>query len=42
VVAAILTPPDVVSQVMLGMPLLVLYEVGILCAKVVEKKKIKE
>lgn len=42
VVAAILTPPDVVSRVMLGMPLLVLYEVGILCAKVVEKKKIKE
>ena len=39
VIAAILTPPDVVSQVMLGMPLLVLYEVGILCAKVVEKKK---
>ena len=39
VIAAILTPPDVVSQVMLGMPLLVLYEVGILCAKVVENKK---
>ena len=39
VIAAILTPPDVVSQVMLGMPLLVLYEVDILCAKVVENKK---
>ena len=29
VVAAILTPPDVVSQVALGVPLYVLYEVGI-------------
>ncbi|MBR0409780.1 MAG: twin-arginine translocase subunit TatC [Eubacterium sp.] len=31
-IAAILTPPDVISQVMLGGPLLVLYEVGILCS----------
>ena len=28
--AAVLTPPDVVSQVMLGVPMLILYEVGIL------------
>ena len=30
VVAAVITPPDVISQVMLAMPLLLLYEVGIL------------
>ena len=36
VAAAILTPPDVVSQVMLGVPMLLLYEVGILVAKMVK------
>ena len=37
VLAAILTPPDVVSQVALGLPMCVLYEIGILvsrCTKV--------
>ena len=37
-VAAVLTPPDVVSQVMLGLPLLALYEIGIICARVVESR----
>ena len=32
VVAAILTPPDVVSQVMLGLPMCLLYELGVLCS----------
>lgn len=32
-IAAILTPPDIISQVMLGGPLLVLYEVGVLCSR---------
>lgn len=36
VLAAILTPPDVVSQVMLGVPMLALYEVGILVSKMVK------
>ena len=36
--AAILTPPDVVSQVMLGIPMLLLYEVGILVSRMVKKK----
>ncbi|MBQ6393570.1 MAG: twin-arginine translocase subunit TatC [Eubacterium sp.] len=31
-IAAVLTPPDVISQVMLGAPLLLLYEVGIVCS----------
>jgi len=29
VVGAILTPPDVVSQIMLAIPMIVLYEVGV-------------
>ena len=38
VVAAILTPPDVLSQVMLALPLLGLYELSILLMKIKEKK----
>ncbi|MBQ7543651.1 MAG: twin-arginine translocase subunit TatC [Synergistaceae bacterium] len=34
-VAAILTPPDVLSQVALGMPMLVLYEVGVQVSRLV-------
>ena len=37
VIAAILTPPDVVSQVALGVPLYVLYEVGIQVSRFAEK-----
>lgn len=32
IAAAILTPPDVVSQVMLGVPMCILYEVGVICS----------
>jgi sec-independent protein translocase protein TatC len=39
VVAAIVTPPDVVSQLLLAIPLCVLYEVGILAAVLVERRK---
>jgi sec-independent protein translocase protein TatC len=38
VVAAILTPPDVVSQIMMAMPLIVLYEVGIIGASIFARK----
>lgn len=34
IVAAILTPPDVVSQLMMAIPLLILYEAGIWIAKI--------
>ena len=37
IVAAVLTPPDVVSQVLLGIPLIALYEVGLLAVFVREK-----
>jgi sec-independent protein translocase protein TatC len=39
IVAAIFTPPDVVSQLLLAIPLVVLYELGILVARFVEKPK---
>ena len=38
-VAAILTPPDPITQIGLGIPLLILYELSILSVKWMEKKK---
>lgn len=38
IVAAILTPPDVVSQVALGIPLYMLYEIGIQVSRLAKKK----
>ncbi|MEQ8195390.1 MAG: twin-arginine translocase subunit TatC [Rhodospirillales bacterium] len=38
VAAAILTPPDVISQVGLAVPTLLLYEISILCVRMAEKK----
>ena len=37
--AAFLTPPDIISQIGLGLPILLLYEISILSAKIVEKKR---
>jgi len=39
IVAAVVTPPDVVSQIMLAIPLYLLYEGSILIVKVAGKKK---
>jgi len=39
IVSAIITPPDVVSQILIAMPILVLYEAGIQIAKRLEKEK---
>lgn len=39
VFAAVITPPDVVSQVLLALPLMGLYELSILLAKIFGKKK---
>lgn len=41
-VAAILTPPDVISQIMLAVPMLLLYEVSIIICKVVTKKRMAQ
>lgn len=37
VIAAIITPPDVISQFMLAVPMILLYEVGILIARMLSK-----
>ena len=37
--AAILTPPDPITQIGLGIPLLILYELSILSVQIIEKKK---
>ena len=39
-VAALLTPPDPITQIGLGIPLLILYELSILSVKIIEKKKV--
>ncbi|MBP3638159.1 MAG: twin-arginine translocase subunit TatC [Clostridia bacterium] len=39
VVAAVLTPPDVVSQMMLGIPMLILFEIGVLIARFVKPRE---
>ncbi len=41
-VAAILTPPDVISQIGLGIPILLLYEISIWCVRLVEKRRAEE
>jgi len=41
-VAALLTPPDPITQIGLGIPLLILYELSILSVKIIEKGKYKE
>ena len=38
-VAAVLTPPDILSQCLLAIPMLGLYEISILLIRVAEKKK---
>jgi sec-independent protein translocase protein TatC len=42
VIGAIFTPPDVVSQIMLAVPLWLLYELGIVVASMMEKRKVVE
>ncbi len=37
VAAAVLTPPDVISQIGLALPTMVLYEISIICVKMVER-----
>ncbi|MEO8012268.1 MAG: twin-arginine translocase subunit TatC [Dokdonella sp.] len=39
VIAAILTPPDVISQLLLAIPMCVLYEVGIIAARFVARRE---
>lgn len=42
ILAAIITPPDVISQFLIGIPVFILYEISILISARVEKKRIKD
>ena len=42
VVAAVLTPPDIISQIGLAVPILLLYEVSIIGARMVERKRAED
>jgi sec-independent protein translocase protein TatC len=39
IIAAIITPPDVISQLALAIPMCILYEIGIIVARRIEKQK---
>jgi sec-independent protein translocase protein TatC len=39
IVAAVLTPPDPISQISLALPTIVLYEIAIIAAKMIEKSR---
>ena len=39
IVAAIITPPDVASQIIVAIPVIILYQVSILISKIVIKKQ---
>jgi len=40
-VAAIITPPDLISQLMMTIPLLILYELGIMAVSLSEKRRVQ-
>jgi sec-independent protein translocase protein TatC len=42
VVAAIVTPPDPISQLMLAVPLVLLYEISIWCVRLIELRRSRE
>ena len=42
IMAAILTPPDVITQLMMAGPLILLYEISILVAKMAARKKVTD
>lgn len=39
VLAAIFTPPDVVSQLIVGFPLVIFYEIGLIVASIISKRR---
>ena len=40
--AAIITPPDIISQILVAIPLVLLYELGISISRRIEKKEAKK
>lgn len=41
-IAAVITPPDVVSQVMVAIPMLILYEISLVFSRIVYKQRLKK
>ncbi len=42
IVSAVITPPDVISQVIVAIPIMILYEFSILISYLVTRKELKE
>lgn len=42
ILSAIITPPDIFSQLLVALPLVILYEVGIVISRRIEKRRIKQ
>jgi sec-independent protein translocase protein TatC len=42
VVAAVVTPPDPISQTLLALPIILLYEISIWCVWIIERRRLKE
>lgn len=42
ILAAIITPPDIISQIIVGIPIMLLYEVSITISKIVVKNELKK
>jgi sec-independent protein translocase protein TatC len=42
IIAAIITPPDPISQIVISLPLYLLFEISILISARVEKKRLRE
>ncbi|HET8790795.1 MAG TPA: twin-arginine translocase subunit TatC [Modicisalibacter sp.] len=42
VIGMLLTPPDVISQTLLAVPMWMLYEVGLLCGRLIQRKKAED
>jgi len=39
IAAAILTPPDPLSQLALAIPIIILYEISIICSRIIERSR---
>jgi sec-independent protein translocase protein TatC len=42
ILSAIITPPDIASQIIVSIPVMFLYEIGIYISRRVEKKRLKK
>jgi sec-independent protein translocase protein TatC len=39
IISALLTPPDVISQILLAAPMIVLFEISVIFAKLISKRR---